>query len=676
MFYVAIDLVDDNPWQPRQTLDPERLRELRDSIVQLRERRPQTFGLLQVPGGRLVAVDGSAGMYEIEASTVETEDISAYLRENGLRVQLAFGHRRAAAIRGLAVDWPDRWGVLPVELGVFGDQEMAIAAWTENKDREDIRPMEEARAIQKMIEDFRWTQQQAAEKLGLNRATVANKLRLMRLPAEAQQALDAGTLSERAAIALIPLSELEPAAYSAVQGLGWADPRQLIERAPGMTSDRIRDEVERIIAYASRPLEGVRFYAKPFALEGVRAATCAACPVKITRGNKHRCQVTVCFALKSTQHRDDQVAGLRAAFPQLPIVDVHRDLTYNQREEFHDAEARMSLQQIATSEQPCQNLHAWYKPGHNGVAPADWPEFQMVCVHAAGAGCACLKKARRAAQQRDPAYRSEQQLKKQVGEQVTTPAIATLRRAAAEEPSILLRALLARADYHYRLPDTAGWDRDRLYDVVAAWLVKGATRWQEANPTQALRAANELLEGLGLERLRGSVDDTAGTIAEQVEQAHRIADYDHMRNAYAWLVESDAGTMPAEDRERLSLVHDGLVARRVQELIERRAFELAEQWIELVTTEDAGMDLMEALELASARRADGTIELGVDGDPLRGQFDRAIESQQWELAEQLLGGLEGDDPRLRTWRVALAQHRSDQAQLVAFLDGEEKEVTV
>lgn len=77
----------------------------------------------------------------------------------------------------------------------------------ENIQREDLNPMEVARAIKKLMDDYNYTQEQAAERIGKARPTVANLLRLMDLSEDVQKMVESGTLSAGHARCLVPVSD-------------------------------------------------------------------------------------------------------------------------------------------------------------------------------------------------------------------------------------------------------------------------------------------------------------------------------------------------------------------------------------------------------------------------------------------------------------------------------------
>ena len=158
---VDIEKVDKNPWQPRATLtDIEQL------VANI-----EAVGLLQRPLVRKVGKD---------------------------KYQLAFGHRRAEAVRRLVRE--GKWkGGLPVEVRELTDTEMAVIALSENTRRKDLRPLEEYRAWKKAINDTDLTVTKLAEQLQLNESTVSNNLRILALPASVLKLVDDGDLSAHAA---------------------------------------------------------------------------------------------------------------------------------------------------------------------------------------------------------------------------------------------------------------------------------------------------------------------------------------------------------------------------------------------------------------------------------------------------------------------------------------------
>jgi ParB family chromosome partitioning protein len=166
----ALDLIVPNPMQPRQALDAEALQELADSI--------REHGLIQP-----LIVTG----IQDPASDAE--------------YQIIVGERRweAAKMAGLTK--------VPVIVKEATPQEMLELALVENIQRADLNPLEEAAAYRQLMDDFGLTQKQVSEKVGKSRVTVANSVRLLRLPNEIKQALAEGRISEGHARALLALNK-------------------------------------------------------------------------------------------------------------------------------------------------------------------------------------------------------------------------------------------------------------------------------------------------------------------------------------------------------------------------------------------------------------------------------------------------------------------------------------
>lgn len=170
MSEVAVDLIVPNPMQPRQALDAEALQELADSIHE--------HGLIQ----------------PLIVTSIQDPTSDA-------QYQIIVGERRweAAKIAGLTR--------VPVIVKEATPQEMLELALVENIQRADLNPLEEAAAYRQLMDDFGLTQEQVAEKVGKSRVTVANSVRLLRLPDEVKRALAEGQISEGHARSLLALNK-------------------------------------------------------------------------------------------------------------------------------------------------------------------------------------------------------------------------------------------------------------------------------------------------------------------------------------------------------------------------------------------------------------------------------------------------------------------------------------
>lgn len=122
--------------------------------------------------------------------------------ENG-KFEIVAGERRWRAVKKLG------WDTIPAIVKNMTDTETASVALIENLQREELTPIEEAMAYGKLLELHNLTQEALAQRLGKGQSTIANKLRLLKLPEEVQQALLDKTLTERHARALLPLKNPE-----------------------------------------------------------------------------------------------------------------------------------------------------------------------------------------------------------------------------------------------------------------------------------------------------------------------------------------------------------------------------------------------------------------------------------------------------------------------------------
>lgn len=163
---LSIGEIEPNRDQPRQNFDEEALNELASSIAE--------HGVLQP----LIVRPTPDGGY-----------------------QLVAGERRwrAARIAGLTE--------VPVIVKTLTDSEVSVIALIENLQRENLNPMEEAEGIQKLIDEFDFTQEQAAQKLGKSRSALTNTLRLMSLPEKVRDLVSDDFMSQGHARALLGIND-------------------------------------------------------------------------------------------------------------------------------------------------------------------------------------------------------------------------------------------------------------------------------------------------------------------------------------------------------------------------------------------------------------------------------------------------------------------------------------
>jgi len=142
----------------------------------------------------------SARLAELAASIKSSGVLEpVVVRPMGEEYELIAGERRWLAARQAGLR------EIPAMVREATDAEALELALIENLQREDLNPMEEAQAFQRLSEQFGHTQQEIADKVGKDRATVANTLRLLALPIQIQNLVKSGQLSEGHARALLSL---------------------------------------------------------------------------------------------------------------------------------------------------------------------------------------------------------------------------------------------------------------------------------------------------------------------------------------------------------------------------------------------------------------------------------------------------------------------------------------
>lgn len=156
-----------NPYQPRCNFDEEKLQELAASIKE--------FGVLQ----------------------------PVVVRKKGRSYELVAGERRlrAAGLAGLTK--------VPAIVKDYDDAKMMEIALIENIQRHDLNPIEEAQGLRRLMQEFKLTQEQTAEKVGRSRSAVTNILRLLNLPEQVQKQIINGVLTMGQAKQLLGLPKPE-----------------------------------------------------------------------------------------------------------------------------------------------------------------------------------------------------------------------------------------------------------------------------------------------------------------------------------------------------------------------------------------------------------------------------------------------------------------------------------
>jgi ParB family chromosome partitioning protein len=218
---LPLDLLQRGRYQPRLDMRPETLQELADSI--------KAQGVVQPIVVRPLEVSDGAG--------------------HSQRYEIIAGERRwrAAQMAGLAE--------IPAVIRDIPDEAAIAVALIENIQRENLNPLEEARALSRLISEFGVTHQQAADAVGRSRASVTNLLRLLELAPEVGELLEKRALEMGHARALLALTQRrqqsEVALLVAKKGLSVRETEALVRRllapAGGSATPAARDpNVERL----------------------------------------------------------------------------------------------------------------------------------------------------------------------------------------------------------------------------------------------------------------------------------------------------------------------------------------------------------------------------------------------------------------------------------------------
>jgi ParB family transcriptional regulator, chromosome partitioning protein len=163
--WLNCDVIERNPYQPRQSFDEAEIADLADSI--------RAHGILQ----------------------------PLVVRQVAERFELIAGERRLRAAQ--AADWRQ----VPVQIRDVDDRQMAELAIVENVQRKDLNAIEKAESFQHYLQQYQCTQDELAARVHVDRSTVANLIRLLELPPDVKRMVMDGNISQGHARALLPLGD-------------------------------------------------------------------------------------------------------------------------------------------------------------------------------------------------------------------------------------------------------------------------------------------------------------------------------------------------------------------------------------------------------------------------------------------------------------------------------------
>jgi len=220
---ISLDHIERNPWQTRKHFDEAQLEELAQSIV--------AMGVVQAVVVRPLPPSPTQGP-----------------GQNAQRYQLIMGERRWLASRKAGKT------TIPAIVKQVADEQVLEMTIVENLQRTDLNPMEQARAYQRLSQEFKLTQEQMATRTGKDRTSVSNFLRLLRLPETVQTKVETGELSFGHARALLALDSPESMAAAAQKVLALSlSVRQTENYVQGLINPEAKEKKEKKEAQAEDP---------------------------------------------------------------------------------------------------------------------------------------------------------------------------------------------------------------------------------------------------------------------------------------------------------------------------------------------------------------------------------------------------------------------------------------
>lgn len=221
--HIDIEKIRPNPYQPRKKFSSINLEELASSI--------KSYGVLQPITLRKMR----DGCYELVA-----------------------GERRVKASKMVGLN------KVPAIVIEVMDQDSAVLALIENLQREDLNFFEEAEGYSHLMNDYGFTQEDIAKKVGKNQSTIANKIRLLRLSKDIRDAITQNNLSERHARALlkIPEEQIQTAILKRIvdKGLRVKETEDLVEGILDKLSERGDENVEEEVKRSIRGAINYKIY--------------------------------------------------------------------------------------------------------------------------------------------------------------------------------------------------------------------------------------------------------------------------------------------------------------------------------------------------------------------------------------------------------------------------------
>ncbi len=484
--FVELKNIYPNPFQVRDGEDAEHMRSLALSIGEQ--------GLLQIPSARMHPAQ--------QGKDAKKDPI----------VELVFGHSRLAAFKFLTDTGNPGFERMPVNIVEMSDEQMFMAAVAENRERKDLTPIEEAKAMLMYRDQFKKNSEEIGKLFHLSDSAVRNKMRLLDLPVDVQERVGK-TITEGAAREVLVFLSLPEEAR---ENENWWDGSrskssqklsELLEDGAG--ADSLKDFVDDVVQS-----NGQRMDSKPWKNtdelvgEGV-VGVCKGCANMITRDGKEYCLLDSCFEAKKKAY-ELQYLSQASLLSGIPILEEGKE-SYSGHTDFNYGK-EATLESIR--EHKCENLRLMYDYYSRGGREADKithlvnegfehakivcgkREGQCTCMKAKEAGVEVgggseedLKAARRQMMQQK---RFEEELIKQIKSETSQKLFNGLREMQFEVWKIALDKLTYSAEFKQAT------SLDMLLMSLSEAVV-AKSYWGEKE--NVLRQLNELLVKCGLGEL-------------------------------------------------------------------------------------------------------------------------------------------------------------------------------
>ena len=476
---IPLHLIDPNPEQPRQDFDEAKLNELAGSI--------KTNGLIQP-----IVVEP----YQPPPSGGPGGAETRFLLHDGER------RLRAAKLAGLTE-------IDAVIVSPGSDpQRLLLRAIVANDQRADLSPIERARGYQKLADEHGLSDKEIARQVGKSRSAVANTRRLLNLPDEIQTKVETGDLSERQAMALIPLYQLPPEIQEKVTD-HW-DGRKLIN-PKNLTSDQIRSHLRAATRDQGQALHLVE-EGTPYIGDGIRHPKCTSCQLYTKVGQDMLCLDRACLEAKQNQVIAAYLAEATAA-TGFPPLDPALDDVWQKIDSFYADTGARAL--YLALRKKCSHLHLAFnrKPWESGPGPESFDRCRYVCLHDDGDKCAC-------AQEVQVDKRKEEKEREKATQRIKNKTCQHLYQIATDNPAEFLRVVLYTiTGQGWRSADDKilSLPPEKVTNRLARWLREQAIQLSPYNsPDQNQQNVDTWLAKVGFPPMNGHDPVRAQTSVEPV----------------------------------------------------------------------------------------------------------------------------------------------------------------